>query len=202
MPLMSCWTKYSMRPTPLGRACTPPTPAAQLQFCVLSRGAPAGQRRAAPPVAFAQHLVYCCSHGPDARNRAAPRSAPSPCSRRWRRGSCWRRGGRSRSAAGALAEQSRHRRGRRAAGAAACSDRGGRRRALCRGPRRRPVPLARPAAVGRARCSAFSILDLVIYAQHVVVPPRAVAVAAAPHAPRRPRHRRQHRACASIRSKS
>ena len=93
---------------------------------------------------------------------------------------------------GALAEQSRHRCGRRAGGAAAGSGGGRRRLALCRRPRHRAVPLAQPAALGRgaARVSRPRSRHLRPARR---VPSCAVAVAAAPHAPRRPRHRRDHR---------
>ena len=186
-----------------GRVCSAANrrSAQRLQFRCLAGARRAGQRGGRV------RLCFCPAFGlllrrwtRRSRSRCAS-AAPSPCSRSWRRGRCWRRGGRCRSGGwprwpsnlGIVVVDALLVRlviPTAAVGAVA----------LCRRPRHRPVPLARPAALGRG---AARVPDP--RPRHLRparrVPPRAVAVAAAPHAPRRPRHRRQHRACAFIRSR-
>ena len=130
---------------------------------------------------------------PTHRGRRPRCCSRSPCLRSWRRGRCWRRAARL-SSAGASRWPSNlgivvvDALVVRLAGSG-----GGRRRlALCRRPRHRAVPSTQPAALGRgaARVSHPRPCHLRPARR---VPSCAVAVAAAPHAPRRPRHRRDHR---------
>ena len=83
--------------------------------------------------------------------------------------------------------------GRRPDGAAAGSDRRGRRGALRRRQRHRACSTICSLRLSVAALLGFLALDLVDLRAARRVPQRAGAVAAAPHAPRRSRHRRHHR---------